>query len=445
MRAQLVTSLFVLALLPVAATAADVSVASTMNGISQPMGLDLPFTEVGMIARTDLGGDGVDEFIVSSGPFEAPQVSLLGSDGSHIATFYPYDETMTSGVTLAVGDVTGDGLANIITGTMVGGGPHVRVFDTYGKLQHQFFAYAETFTGGVNVATADIDGDGTDEIVTAAGLTGGPHVRALSQHGQLVAEFFAFDVMDRSGVSVTRVDGDHDGRDELVVTRFGHGASEARIVSFDHRNVAQLGDPFPLYSNYTYGATLFPVNDDLFGAAPNGHGGPHVRMLRADGQPTFDHFAFSADQTDRVLFAATDTDNFLAVLAPPTLNKRLDKHIFVDLGEQRLYAYQHGVLRNTFLISAGKWPWRTPTGEFEVMRKLRYHDYRWFDNAGNELYNLPNVEYNLEFTRHYYIHNAYWHSNWGNPMSHGCVNAPLDGVKWTYEWAEVGTPVIVQD
>lgn len=444
MRAQFVTSLLALSLLPLAASAGDVSIASTVNGVPQDIQFDLPFSEIGMIARADLGGDGIDEYIVSSGALEAPQVSLLGSDGSHIATFQPYDENMQSGVTVALGDVTGDGMLNIITGTMVGGGPHVRVFDTYGQLQHQFFAYAESFTGGVNVATADVNGDGLDEIVTAAGLTGGPHVRALSQHGQLVAEFFAFDVMDRSGVTVTRVDGNHDGRDELIVARFGHGASEARIVTFNDRNIAQLGDTFPLYSNYTYGATLFPVNDDLFGVAPNGHGGPHVRMLRADGQPTFDHFAFSADRTDRVLIAATDTDNLLAVSAKPTLNSRLDKHIFIDIGEQRLSAYDGGVLRNTFLISSGRWPWRTPTGEFEVMRKLRYHDYRWFDNAGDELYNLPNVEYNLEFTRHYYIHHAYWHSNWGNPMSHGCVNAPYDGVQWVYEWAEVGTPVIVQ-
>ena len=78
------------------------------------------------------------------------------------------------------------------------------------------------------------------------------------------------------------------------------------------------------------------------------------------------------------------------------------------------------------------------------MRKLRWHDYVWSygkDDVRN--YNLPNVEYNLEFTRHFYIHHAYWHSNWGNPMSHGCVNAPYEGVEWTYNWAEVGTPVVV--
>jgi len=421
------------------------SVSNFSEGTPVPLELHLPFQEIGMIARADLGGDGIDEFVVSSGLNEQPTVVILRLNGTLIHTFSPYDNQMQSGVTLALGDVTGDGIADIITGTMVGAGPHVRVFNGYGELQQQFFAYDPTFTGGVNIATADINGDGTREIVTAAGLTGGPHIRLFSQTGELVTDFFAFDPADRSGMSVTRIDQTEDGRDELVVARYGFGEPEARIVQFTEQRKAILGEPFRLYQNYPYGVTLFPISNQLFGVAPNGHGGPHVRMIRADGQPVFDSFRFDAQETDRILIAATGPETLLSVTTSPVLNVRLDKHIMVDISEQRLSAYEHGVLHKTFLISAGKWPTKTPLGEFAVMRKVRWLDYRWFDRAGNLLYNLPNVEYNLEFTRYYYIHYAYWHSNWGHPMSHGCVNAPYNEVAWVYNWADVGTPVLIQE
>ena len=407
--------------------------------------LDLPFAAIGGVARADLGQDGVDELIVSAGPLESPTVAILRQDGSQIATFEAYAPGMNRGVTLAVGDVTGDGVNDIVTGTMYGAGPHVRVFSNQGELLHQFFAYAESFTGGVNITLADLNGDGVQEIVTAAGIGGGPHVRALSAHGQLVAEFFAFDVMDRSGITVAAIDTNDDRVDELAVARYGRGISEARLVSFDERNIAQLGEPIQLSVEEQFGVTLTAVSPTHVAITSNGHDTPALRWLLADGSVS-DPVDIDS-QEDRVLIAGTEPDaRALTVLqTDPLLVERQEKHIRVDISEQRLYAYQDGVLENTFLISAGRWPFKTPTGEFSVMRKLRHHTYRWYDRAGQLLYDLPNVEYNLEFTRHYYIHHAYWHSNWGTPMSHGCVNAPYDGVKWVYEWAEVGTPVIVHE
>ncbi|MCD6030113.1 MAG: ErfK/YbiS/YcfS/YnhG family protein, partial [Thermomicrobiales bacterium] len=41
------------------------------------------------------------------------------------------------------------------------------------------------------------------------------------------------------------------------------------------------------------------------------------------------------------------------------------------------------------------------------------------------------------------LHGTYWHSNFGMPMSHGCVNLPMDVAEWMYRWAPEGTPVTV--
>lgn len=411
----------------------------------QTMDLELDFSEVGGLVAADLGSDGVAELIVSSGFNEDPNVSVLRQDGSFIGHFVPYGEAYKRGITVAAGDVDGDGVNEIVTGTMIGGGPHVRVFDNYGRLVSDFFAYDIMFRGGANVSTADIDGDGTHEIITAAGLGGGPHVKAFDLHGNMKTEFFAFDASDNSGISTTSIDSNTDGRDEIVVTRYGYGNAEARVVSFDTSLTPHLEEPFPVYTDYSYGSSLFSVNDVTFGVSPNGNGGPHVKLMSANGSTTDETFVSDSNNTLRILSAHENSKTF-SIATAPTVSSRLNKHIYVDIDEQRLYAYDEGgILNHTYLISSGLGD-LTPQGEFAVMRKLRWHDY--IMNYGEDdprNYNIQDVEYNLEFTRHYYIHYAYWHSNWGHRMSHGCVNAPYEGVRETFNWAEVGTPVIVEE
>ena len=119
----------------------------------------------------------------------------------------PIDPAFPGGVTVAAGDVTGDGVAEIITGAGPGGGPHVRAFSLAGGGVTEvasFFAYDPAFPGGVHVAAGDVTGDGVAEIITGAGPGGGPHVRAFSLAGGTsteVASFFAYDPAFPGGVT----------------------------------------------------------------------------------------------------------------------------------------------------------------------------------------------------------------------------------------------------
>ncbi|MBX9583597.1 MAG: VCBS repeat-containing protein, partial [Gemmataceae bacterium] len=119
-----------------------------------------------------------------------------------------YDPAFLGGVRVAAGDFTQDGFPDVVVSPGPGGGPNVRILD--GKSGEQvagplgsFWAYAPTFTGGVHVAVALVDGDGVPDVVTAAGTGGGPHVRVFSgATGAVLAEFFAFDPDFLGGVTV---------------------------------------------------------------------------------------------------------------------------------------------------------------------------------------------------------------------------------------------------
>lgn len=114
-----------------------------------------------------------------------------------------------------------------------------------------------------------------------------------------------------------------------------------------------------------------------------------------------------------------------------------ERWIDVDLSQQRTYAYQGDQLINSFLVSTGTWLHPTVTGKFRI-----YVKYRYADMSGPGYY-LPNVPYVMYFYRGYGLHGTYWHSNFGTPMSHGCINLTTEAAGWLFNWASVGTVVNV--
>lgn len=130
-----------------------------------------------------------------------------------------------------------------------------------------------------------------------------------------------------------------------------------------------------------------------------------------------------------------------------TTNKG-EKHIYVDLSSQTLYAYQGTTLFFKTLVSTGKWN-KTPTGNFHIWEKLI--STRMAGGEGDDAYDLPNVPYVMYFHNDFGLHGAYWHDNFGHPMSHGCVNMRTVDAKTVYDWADgpegnqLGTAVSVCD
>ena len=118
--------------------------------------------------------------------------------------------------------------------------------------------------------------------------------------------------------------------------------------------------------------------------------------------------------------------------------RRSDKQwIEIDLSEQYLFAWTGKKQAFSAVISTGKTDTPTHPGIYTIQRKYALDRMRGAD------YDVPNVPNVLYFDRGYALHGAYWHNNFGTPMSHGCVNLPLANAQWLFNWAEIGTPVII--
>ncbi len=117
-----------------------------------------------------------------------------------------------------------------------------------------------------------------------------------------------------------------------------------------------------------------------------------------------------------------------------------ERWIEIDLSEQRIYGWEGGNRVYNYLVSTGKWA-PTPVGDYKIWIKLTKTTMSGGSKSLGTYYYLPNVPCTMYFYKGYGIHGAYWHNNFGQPMSHGCVNMKPDESCALFNWASVGTRV----
>ncbi|MGH7997971.1 MAG: L,D-transpeptidase [Brasilonema sp.] len=120
------------------------------------------------------------------------------------------------------------------------------------------------------------------------------------------------------------------------------------------------------------------------------------------------------------------------------LQKSDQRWIQIDLSDQRLIAWEGNTPVYTVIISTGKKSNPTPTGVFQIQSKHKSA------RMQGEDYDIPNVPHTMYYSGSYAIHGAYWHKKFGTPISHGCVNVAPKRAKWLFNWASIGTPVVVK-
>ena len=117
-----------------------------------------------------------------------------------------------------------------------------------------------------------------------------------------------------------------------------------------------------------------------------------------------------------------------------------EKWVLINITLQYLWAYQGDQVLWQGYVSTGTAKFATPPGSYTVLSKLESQTMEGV--IGGEYYNVPDVPDVLYFTdRGHALHGTYWHNNFGTPMSHGCVNLPMDVADWMYQWAPLGMRV----
>jgi len=220
----------------------------------QPYG---PFDGEIRVAIADVNGDLVDDIIAGAGPGGGPRITIIsGQTGQVLRDFFVYEPTYRGGIHVAAADLNQDGLAEIIVGADNGGGPRIRILDgaTLAPIG-DFFVYEETFMGGVRVSTGDFNGDGFIDIIVGAGFGGGPRVTILDGRDMTgatrLADFFAFEQSQRDGVYVSLGDINADGLFDPVVGA-GPGGGP-RIAAFDAaRLLAPTKEPITLLDFFAF-------------------------------------------------------------------------------------------------------------------------------------------------------------------------------------------------
>ena len=322
---------------------------STRLGLTETA-LKLPFDSIQSITSIDLGGDGTSELVLGSPPGFVGQVFLVRLDGSIINSWPAYDANFRGGVNVAQADLDGDGAPEIITAPAGGGGPHVRIFDGYGKpkISPGFFAADASYTKGVRIGIKRLSDIKPLAITAMLDAPGGSVFSAFTPSGELIKSY--------------------------------------------------------------------PVSADL--------------------------------AESKTINLSVWQDNEESVLALPATTRAIErggKVIIIDLSDQLLSYYEDGYRMGTFLTSTGKPGYETPRGEHAINGKS--------EKAYSKRYGLF-MPYWMSFIGGLYgIHELpYWPNGYregedhlGSAVSHGCVRLGVGAAQTLYEWADIGTPVIVRE
>jgi hypothetical protein len=179
-----------------------------------------------------------------------PAVVAVYNSGGGRASLQPFGPSFTGGVRVATGDVNDDGVSDLIVAPGVGGAPMVKVYSgVNGALLAQFEAYGSTFTGGVFVASGDVLGLGAAQVIVSPGQTGAPWVKiydlrsgvTLRQSLQVFGESFTL------GLSVGAAEG------VLVV---GAVSQSGYVKVYDQANLSRVRTLTPFGATFAQGVLV---------------------------------------------------------------------------------------------------------------------------------------------------------------------------------------------
>ena len=206
-------------------------ISGAVRWVARPFG---SFTGGLRLAVGDINGDGIKDVVVAAGPGGGPRVVVLnGSDGSELFSFYAFSPLFAGGVNVATGDVNGDGFVDIIAGADAGGNSHVKVFNGRNVQElRSFYGFSPTYEFGVRVAGGDVNGDGFSEVLVGASFGGRPEYRTYDgASNKLLQSSLAFAAEFTGGIFISAGDVNGDGFADVVIGAGRAGNPHVKVFS----------------------------------------------------------------------------------------------------------------------------------------------------------------------------------------------------------------------
>ena len=166
------------------------------------------------VIHTDMNGDGQNDLVVASKNL----LTVYRHDGQVYMRTYPYGASYTGAVHITVGDVTGDDKKEIVIFPDAGYALPLKI-STYDDviIRDKWFPFGTKYRNGFSLAIGNIDGKGLREIIVATGSGTAPYVSVYTPDLKRVRQWLAFPATSRGGISVAAGDVNDDHVDEIVV------------------------------------------------------------------------------------------------------------------------------------------------------------------------------------------------------------------------------------
>lgn len=271
-----------------------------------------------------------------------PEILIMNDKGNLLSSFLAYDKKFKGGVNLATGDLDNNGSYEIVTAPLSRGGPHVRVFSNQGTILNEFFAYDGKYTGGVNLAVGDLLGDKSKQIVTAP-VTGGSEIKVFKANGSFLKSFVAYDAKFKGGVNIAVGDVDNDGKAEIITAPASNGGPHIKVFNNDGLLLYQF---FAYDKKMTKGVWLTVGDLDHDGwqdivTVPAKNTMPQVRAFNFNGTALYDFIAYSQYLTSGIRLSARDLsgDGLVELLALPNKSASALLRIYDSKGLEKSNVY----------------------------------------------------------------------------------------------------------
>ena len=224
--------------------------------------------------------------ILTTASAGSPNLRIVDHIGNQISSFFPYSQSLRGEWRSIQADIDGDGTNELVTYTAPGFGSQIRAFEADGTFLDDFMAYDANFRGGLVMTAGDFDGDCKDEIALAPESLGGPNIRIYDFNNRkfsLKNWFMAYDEGFHGGVKLASGDIDGDDNAEIIITPLSHGGPNVRAYYWDGNSFEVLDWVMAYDENFHGGVQLTTGDidgddaDDII-VIPLVDGGPNVRV-----------------------------------------------------------------------------------------------------------------------------------------------------------------------